>query len=148
MIDLEREIQVRRQKVCELEQKIAELRAAQAELELLEKALSVLQGNGQAENLNGNEHKMAGASGMPSSVDLAQAVLKEARRPLLIDEIVARIEKQGFPVRKDSLVSTILRNCKTERPTFRKMGRSLYALADNHIPESALHPSVRDSGGR
>lgn len=65
----------------------------------------------------------------PSQVDMAEAVLTEAGHPLHARELIERIrEKYGVTVRRESLVSALLKN--VARGRFIKTGKNTFGLPD------------------
>lgn len=136
MIDLEQEVQIRRQRLEELKKTVEEIRKIERELQKLEDALAVLRGNesvAESESLS----KRPGMKGAPSTVQLVKTVLSEAGKPLNSNEILEKIQAMGYQIRKESLVSTLSRNCKSDHPIFKRPGRSLYALANGNTQAHA-----------
>ncbi len=122
----------------QIKAKKQEVKTAQAELEELEAELEgarLLLKNSSSRRRRRSSNKRAFSSQpeipykLESSVGRAVEVLREAKHPLRIDELIQAIRGHGYEVNKGTLVGNLSRYVK-EQKIFFKPERSRYGLVE------------------
>ena len=139
-------IDQKRQEVEKLRDILQELSTAEEDLVALERTLKILGGNQLPHEFKKYQPQIKKRRASTSSLEIAKGMVREVGRPLHADEIVEKFTERGIPVRKESIVSAITKNIKSDNPEWVKVKPNTFDL-ETETPRLTKSQSGRLDGG-